>query len=94
MPLRPVGERRGVPSEQPVLSQGLAVILRGIEHHFDHVFHIAFGGSERSDIDPHAAGDGGAHLIFIQHLTFDLAGLNDFLCQRLKRGLPCSKVIE
>src|SRR3546814_12919219 len=35
------GEQRRVPAEQPFGGQGLRIVLRGIEHHFDNALDVA-----------------------------------------------------
>src|SRR3546814_5440561 len=43
------GEQRRVPAEQPFGGQGLRIVLRGIEHHFDNALDVAIRLNQRSE---------------------------------------------
>ena len=76
MPLKPVGNNEAC--------QPLVEVLRRVEHHFDHAFHIAVGGRQRSDVHSEAARNRGANLILIKDFSFDFAGLEHVLREGLE----------
>ncbi|MNV60822.1 hypothetical protein D3C71_1532990 [compost metagenome] len=67
-------EERCVPGEQPVCGQRDSKVLRGVEHHFDDALDVAIRFDQPDNIHAQAAGDGGTHLLSIQHLALNLAG--------------------
>lgn len=75
-----------MPGEEPFRREGRRIILRRIQHHLDHPLDIAIDRCKRADVHAKASGNGGAHLLLVQVLALDLAGLQDVLCQRLKDG--------
>ncbi|MNE48976.1 hypothetical protein D3C80_1434680 [compost metagenome] len=82
----PRGEKRRVPPEQPLRGQRLSKVLRSVEHHFNDAFDVAIRFDQPADIHAQAAGDRRTHLLPIQHLTLDLAGLQHVLCQGSQDG--------
>lgn len=60
------------------------MLLGGVQHHFDHAFDVAVGGSERTDIHPETAGDRGFHLFPVEQFALDFARLDDLLSKALK----------
>ena len=71
------------PAEQPVGSQWLLKVLRGIEHHFNHPLDIAVCGHCSGNLHPEPPGDRGAHPVGFEDLAFDFAGLQNVEGQRL-----------
>lgn len=80
-------EEGGVPAKQPLGRQRLGVVLGGIQHHVDHAVHMPVGGCQRADVHAQAPGDRRPDGGLVQRFAFDGAGGDDFLCQRLQRGL-------
>ena len=75
MPLRPVGNSAACqPNNRSSLS-GCGEFLGRVEHHLDDALDIAVSGRQRADIHPQPAGDRRAHLVAVELLAFDLAGL-------------------
>ena len=75
-----------MPPEQPIRREGLTVVARCIEHHFDDAFYIAVRRLQARDINPQAAGDGRADLLSVELFTFDFAGLDHVSGERLEYG--------
>ena len=73
------GEQCRVPAKQALGREGLVKVLGGVEHHVHHTVHVAVCGGKRTNVHAQPAGDGGAHGVQIQRLTFDGAGGDDFL---------------
>ena len=80
-------KQRRVPGEESVGGERLVVVARRVQHHLDDAFDVAVRGHNAPDIHPEAARDGGAHLLSVQRLAFDLAALDHVVGQRLKDGL-------
>ena len=78
----PGREQRRMPTEQPFLSQRIGKMLRGIQHHFHHAFNIAISGDCARDVDAQPPRNRRAHLIGIQNLALNLAGLQHVQRQR------------
>lgn len=76
-----------MPAEQALIGQRRGEVLRGIEHHLDHTFDVAVGGLHPTGVKAKAAGNGRAHLVRIELLTLNLAGLQHVQRQGLQLGL-------
>src|SRR6478735_10387386 len=80
-------EERGMPTEEPLISQGLIVVEHGVEHHLDNAIDLAVCRSTFAYIDAEPPGDGGSHFYLIEMLAFDRAGFEHVLGEGEKRGL-------
>ena len=87
MPLGPVGNMAACHANSRSAVSGGCVVLGCIEHHLDHALDVAVGRNQATDIHAQPARDRGAHLIRVEDLAFDLAGLEDILGQRGEHGL-------
>ena len=77
------GRKQGrMPAEQSLVGQRLREALRRIEHHLDDALDLAIGCHAAGHLDAQPPGDGGTHLVAIEVLAFDLAGLQDVQRQR------------
>jgi len=57
-----------VPREEPLVSERLLVVARGVEHHLNDAFDVAVHRDEAGDIDPQTPRDRRADLIRIEAL--------------------------
>ena len=87
MPLRPVGNRAACQPNKRSSVSGSLIFLGGVEHHLDDAFDVPVGRRQCPDIEPEAAGDGGAHLVDVEDLALDLARFQDILGQGVEDGL-------
>jgi hypothetical protein len=76
-----------VPSEQAIPGDRGVAVGGGVDHHFDHPLDVTVHRGQGTDVDPEAAGDGGAHRFDVELFALDLAGLDDVLGQRRQAGL-------
>ncbi len=83
----PGWEQGGVPAEQAFLRQGGLVLLGGVKHHLDNAVHMPVGWRQCPDIEPEAAGEGGAYLVDVEDFAFDLARFQDVLGQGTQHRL-------
>ena len=83
----PRGEERAMPTEQPLLRQGLLAMLKRVQDEVDHPFHVPPEGDRGGDLDAQPVGDRGTHLLVVQNFTFDLGRLDHVLGQILQRRL-------
>lgn len=73
------GKQSCMPSKQPVSSQGLIVVGRRIQHHFNNAIDVAICRCKRTYVDPKATGKRRADLITVQQLPLDFTGFDYFL---------------
>lgn len=76
-----------MPAEEPVGAKRCGEALRGVQHHLDHALDIAVSGLGAARIQAEPPRNRRAHLIGIEVLALDLAGLEDIQRQRLKLSL-------
>src|SRR5437016_11221190 len=68
-------EQRSMPAEYPFGGERCAVILRGVQHHFDHAFDVAISRRQSADVHTKTSGDRGPYLISVQNLAFNFGRL-------------------
>jgi hypothetical protein len=73
-----------MPPEQPFGGERLAVVARGVYHHFDDAFDVAVPGLEGADVYAQAPGYRRADLLGIELLPFDFAALENIRGKRLQ----------
>ena len=75
-----------MPGEEPFFGQRLLISLCRIEHHLNDTLDIAVGSRQSADIDSQTARNGGAHLIPVENLAFNLTRLQDIFRQGLQNS--------
>jgi len=73
------GEQRGVPAEQALGGERLGVFFGRIEHHVDDALDAAVSRGEPADIQAKPPRERGAHLMLVEDLALDFAGLHNLL---------------
>src|SRR3546814_3785328 len=71
--------------------QRLGIVLRGVQHHFHDALDVAICFDQTADVHAETAGDGGAHLLPVQYLAFNLAGFDNVLGECLKHGFRAQR---
>ena len=79
-------EQRRMPCKEALFREGLVKVLAGIQHHFDNTLDVSICGNRPRNVHAQPPGNGRTHLIRVQVLAFDFAGLDDIQCQRLQFG--------
>ena len=72
-------EESRVPAEDALVVERDLEPLRGVKHHFHHTIDMAIRYREPSEVHAEPPGDGGTHLLHVEELTLNLAGLSDIL---------------
>lgn len=80
-------EERRVPPEETFGGEWLAEVARGVEHHFDNAFDVPVRGSEGTDIDPEATGDGRTDLAGVKLFALYFTAFEDIACECLEDSL-------
>jgi hypothetical protein len=80
-------KQRRVPVEQALLRNLGVIVPGGVEHHLDDALDVAVDGSECAGVETEPASERGPHLLGVQALALDLAGLQHVLRQRAQHCL-------